>query len=282
MKRYLILLYWLLTIKVIAQEVPKGKIVFTRTDNDGRTGIYIMDGDGSHEKFLIKGNVPTVSPDGKYVAYIVPRKSDETGDIYVANIEKRTGKKLASTLGCFPIWSPTGDQIAFEYFKHGIDEIYLVDCQGKNVKKLVGHARNATWSPDGRFIAFSRSSSDTTADYDIYTIELKNKKIRRITNTPGIGEKFSAWSPDGREIACVAFDINAIEVIQLSTGKINKITDGLPSHICWTPNGKLLYEASSDNTFQTGIGVIDPITKSHRLISTAGHDHFWPNWINIE
>ncbi len=49
-------------------------------------------------------------------------------------------------------------------------------------------------SPDGKRAAF-------TARGDIYTVPAKEGSIRNLTRTPGIHEKYAAWSPDGRWVA---------------------------------------------------------------------------------
>jgi TolB protein len=59
-----------------------------------------------------------------------------------------------------PAWSPDSARIAFS---HGSDEnnssaIFVMDSDGGNPRRLVpGEGREATWSPDGRWVAFVSS-----------------------------------------------------------------------------------------------------------------------------
>jgi TolB protein len=53
----------------------------------------------------------------------------------------------------------------------------------------------ATWSPDGRRIAFERG------DRDIWVMNADGSNPRNLTNSPSTDERSPDWSPDGRRIA---------------------------------------------------------------------------------
>ena len=56
-------------------------------------------------------------------------------------------------------------------------------------------------SPDGAFIAFS---SNRQGAWDLFLLELRTGKLRRLTDTPGF-ESYPTWSPDGHWLACEAY-----------------------------------------------------------------------------
>ena len=60
-----------------------------------------------------------------------------------------------------------------------------------NVSKLI---TDFDIAPDGKRAVFS-------ARGDIFTVPAKEGSIRNLTRTPGIREKYAAWSPDGRWVA---------------------------------------------------------------------------------
>jgi TolB protein len=57
-----------------------------------------------------------------------------------------------------PRWSPRGDAVAFTA-REGRFNIWVVNADGSNARRLteVGDNQSATWSPDGRHIAFQTS-----------------------------------------------------------------------------------------------------------------------------
>ncbi len=63
----------------------------------------------------------------------------------------------------YPIWSPDSSKIAFDSNRDGNREIYMMDADGSNLKRLTNNpAEDAVsdWSPDGRKIVF-----DSTRDW---------------------------------------------------------------------------------------------------------------------
>ncbi|MCX6270810.1 MAG: hypothetical protein NTU44_06250 [Bacteroidetes bacterium] len=104
---------------------PDGrKFVFTRKDKkSGQMALYVFDILTSQESCLLienKGNIyqPSVSPDGRYIAYVGPSKSRKTSsnyDIYLYDTQNNTTRQLtfhpANDLN--PQWSADGQNLYF-------------------------------------------------------------------------------------------------------------------------------------------------------------------------
>jgi TolB protein len=75
--------------------------------------------------------------------------------------------------------------------------IAVIRADGKGLRKLTHNRwdRSPDWSPDGRFLAFSRAGR-------IYVINVDGTGVHRLGSRPK-GEYQPAWSPDGRSIALV-------------------------------------------------------------------------------
>ena len=108
-----------------AQASSTNKVVFEA----GGKGLFISDGDGSNLKHLGRGNMPTWTPDGKYVIVSITEDDGEVitrGELNAIDIETGTYQKLTddSVIALRPSVSPDGKKIAFEELQSG--DIYVL------------------------------------------------------------------------------------------------------------------------------------------------------------
>ena len=94
---------------------------------------------------------------------------------------------------------PMGGQIVFESDRMGTQQLYIMEADGKNVRRIsYGEGRYATpvWSPRGDLIAFTKT--------------YKGRFLIGVMKTDGSGERIltegfhnegPAWSPNGRVLA---------------------------------------------------------------------------------
>ncbi len=160
---------------------------------------------------------PGWSPDGNALAFLAGEEAHSECGLYVIQLPSLDEQKMAdckSFLVSGVSWSPDGKTIAFSD-RAGRDEpyqIYLLDLATRDVTPL-SHPQSelfgdfsATFSPDGRSIAFIRGTfASTTALIltpalgDIHTIEVESGKESRLTHDnqeiPHID-----WTPDGGHI----------------------------------------------------------------------------------
>ena len=83
-----------------------------------------------------------------------------------------------------------------------LDGIHSMQADGEDQRQLTSGRYldgEASWSPDGRRIVFTRYRTDTR-NWDLYSMSGSGEGIRRLTKT-GASERNPAWSPDGRWIA---------------------------------------------------------------------------------
>ena len=137
---------------------------------------------------------PTISPDGKRIAYI----SDADGlfALYVRDIDNpknKKPKKLVSSLRRQDFeelsiltpglsWNPEGTKLAISAKSGAEDAIYIMDVKEDEYEKVkLGFKSivSVNWSHDGKSIVFIASDREKS---DIYIYDLNSKKVRRITN----------------------------------------------------------------------------------------------------
>ncbi|MGH9329737.1 MAG: hypothetical protein ACRD09_04785 [Vicinamibacterales bacterium] len=275
--------------------VARTKLTFT-SDRDGENlrgpvgdraiqEIYIADYDGFNPRRVTVGRnlnlSPVWSPDSRALAYTSYRKGFP--DILVSFIYQ--GKLEYPTQGTdrnhnfLPAWSPDGSQLAFVSNRDGNSEIYVVNADGSNVRRLTNHPNidvTPTWSPTGNQLAFT---SDRSGSPQIYIIGAEGAGLRRVTTESYCDRP--TWSPAPfNEIAYASrtgpgYDIKIYDIAQ---GTIRQITSGEGSNEspAFAPNGRHLAFTSTRNG-KAHIFTIARDGKDVRQVTRDGNNRY-PNW----
>lgn len=84
----------------------------------------------------------------------------------------------------FPEWSPTGSEIAFSRAQSDFysfpGDLFMMDSQGTNQRKVADNVDAPVWSPDGRYIAFLRF---VYPDSGVWVRNLASGEERRISES---------------------------------------------------------------------------------------------------
>ncbi|MDW7761673.1 MAG: peptidase S9 [Acidobacteriota bacterium] len=210
---------------------------------------------------------PSLSPDGTEIIFLSTRNLFSV-DLFLADAQ--TGKikrKLTSTavdphfesiqfIKSSGSWNAEGDKFVFGAVSRGRPHLVIVDVQsGRTDREIpfteLGEIVNPTWSPDGRFIAFSALASGTS---DLFIYELETNILKQMTRD-SFADLQPAWSPDGKTIAFVTdrfttnlewMDIGHYEIALLdpSTGAIERLLafpDGKNINPQWSSDSGSLY-----------------------------------------
>ena len=98
------------------------------------------------------------------------------------------------------VWSPDGNQIAFHTELDKNIDVYVVNGDGANLRRLTKHESEdswPTWHPSGQKIAFH---TDRDGNLEIYTMTSRGDILDNLTND-AVKDHYPAWSPDARHIA---------------------------------------------------------------------------------
>jgi tricorn protease len=139
------------------------------------------------------------SPDGKWLAYVSDRSGRE--EIYVAAVDGAGEAQKLTDLDALKFayaWSPDSTQIAFV---SSDDKLRVVNVASKETKELsasrYGNIGAPAWSPDGKWLAFSKP--DVTRTSDIYLVPSSGGEEKKVT-FESFSESNPRFSPDGRKL----------------------------------------------------------------------------------
>src|SRR5262249_28637600 len=146
-----------------------------------RSGIYLIRADGTRRHFLVDGDQPSWSADGRRLVYT---GQDAQGNDALAVVRREgTRQHLLGGLGPLPAWSPHGGVIAFvaRTPATGVRDIYLLDLASRHVTNLTNGindpdtgvfetASAPDWSPDASHIAYSQDDGPVSECFDQFAI----------------------------------------------------------------------------------------------------------------
>lgn len=206
-------------------------------------------------------------------------------DIYRLDIAHRLMIPIAknSDIDTEPVWSPDGQQIAFDSNRADGYTIYLMDAQGGNIHPLKAdgtYAYSPTWLPDGRSIAYLTAQFPISRE--LMLTDLQSGITRRLTDNRE-AESSPSWSPDGRHLTFTYDTSNPkyrdIFDLDLQTGDINPliVTPDTERSPIWSADGRwVLYSADGSHP---GIYIWDiEHARSTLVYAVAAFNVYAPNW----
>jgi Tol biopolymer transport system component len=191
--------------------------VLYATLGETRVGLYVADGDGRHERALLRPDSldysGSFSSDGNWIVFTSERKG--SADIYRVHrdgsgLERLTDSSAFDDQGAL---SPDGSMLAFVSSRDGgFANIWVLDLATHDVRPLAkvnAGSFRPSWSPDGRWIAFSSDRGTQRARWHggweliqstaLYIIHPDGSALRRLTPIDGYAGS-PKWSSDGSRI----------------------------------------------------------------------------------
>ena len=267
------------------QIAPDGqRIVYTRgwidKMNDSReSSIWIMNGDGSRNRFLVDGSGPTWSPDGTRIAYTASGEP-EGSQIFVRWMDDEGSTSQITRLEKSPSgvrWSPDGERLSFTMTVEG-EPAWTVTPPGR--------PDGADWTAAPKVVTRADYRQDRIGFVDegwrhIFVVPSEGGTARQLTDgywNHSTGE----WTLDGEELVFsslrtedseLAWRESEVYAVNVVSSSIRQLTtrrgqDGSPLP---SPTGDLIayrgVDFHTDTYRNSGVYVMNLDGSNPRLIS---------------
>lgn len=247
---------------------------YTTASQPKNPAIYVAKNDGTAaHKLAVTGKFPTISPNGKIVAYLVSVHSGGAmvGQGTLRFVTIKTGAVVNTKTNCDqPYWAPNSSAVACDTNIPN-QGFRLITVKTKGTTTTIAPAdtndyfinlRTATWSPDSSTLAWSEATQTQESS--------SSQSVLRSMKADGTGPVLNlgngntpAWGPTG----LIAFTDDLGQAwTEESNGSTPKVLTNFRSGkeinpysvLTWAPNGKTILGAV--NIFTDTRGVANSIT----------------------
>jgi serine/threonine-protein kinase len=247
----------------------------------GRRQLVWVDRQGRSQAFDLPPRSylhPRLSPDEKELAFEIEGPAH---DLYSYDLSRGVTTRLTfDGASHWPMWSPTGDRIAYRSWKTtGMTLWSMPVNQSRREEQLPadGHMLSPeSWSPDGKTIAYLRM--DDMRHFDVWQVLLDGGRTSQpVLESSKFLQASPKFSPDGRWLAYASNESRRPEVfITEYPGpgvKIQVSTDGGLDPV-WRRDAGELYYRNGDKMMVVSVATRPKLTLSPPKVLWNGHYTF--------
>lgn len=273
---------------------PAANAVIFVSNRAGTDDIWVMSVDGEPSRPLYSSN------DADELAFacdpfaellIFERVDDGRRQLFGITYTGVNFSQLTTSTGenYHPVWSPTGQQLAFVSTRTNDANIWLLGRDGTSLRQLTllpDDEVDPSFSPDGGVVFYS---SNRDGNFDLYQYNLDTNTETQITFSADVDERQPMLSPDFQNIVYIAnrvADDPATSTLYLldSNGFSQEIyanPDGRVEMPFWVNNDRILVAlTATDGSRQVALIRLDQPDQPE-ILSEIGRDNRWPQFCYV-
>lgn len=267
--------------------------------------FFLSDRDRTMNLFVYNTKTKNIEKVTNYTDYDIKFPSfdqntivfEKGGYLYAFDVKTRTTRKINVTIADDQNYSrtamvdagkritnadlsPNGERVVFS----ARGDIFTLPSEKGITCNLTAtsdaHEREATWSPDGKWIAYL---SDKTGEYEIY-IQPQDGSAPATQVTSGINNYIFSikWSPDSKKIL-FSDRLGKLQYIDIDTKTITLVTKGkygLINSYSWSPDSKWIAYSTSDANRFSLVYIYDTDSKTTNPVTNGWFSSYSPVFSN--
>jgi hypothetical protein len=167
------------SIALVMATPAQATLVYTKTTKNQISRVYVADNAGTHAHKIGNGILPAVSPDGRWVAWIVP---DSPNRVKMRLVDRSRPAREVTRATDVNLLQFSPDSKSLGIAAETRLWVYNIHDR-ESVKAASGNLRGFSFSPDSSAVAFGTAgrSQSFDAPTDLYRFAIADKERTRIT-----------------------------------------------------------------------------------------------------
>jgi Tol biopolymer transport system component len=233
----------------VAAISPDGKYIVHVKGEPGGVGLWMRQTAAASDVRIVppedvRFDGLAFSPDGNFVYYSYYSGSGGVASLYRIPVLGGTPTKLIEDIDTPVTFSPDGRRFAFmrASMTRGTTELILADADGGNNRALgiapegdKFQSEGLSWSPDGRKILASATTTRPRAPIVIYAVDVESGKADPVGDPWGFARDLQ-WAPDGHSFLVTGVDFSGLAQPQIwqvtyPAAQRSRVTNDLNAYI---------------------------------------------------
>lgn len=145
-------------------------------------------------------------------------------------------------------WGPDHDTLLLNRADGTLHQLDLATGAVQPMPVATESVFDAQWSPDGKWIVYSRMTTGTPDNNNLWRVRADGSGLSKLTNQPEL-QMLPAWGPGSLILAYSAgknLQSHEIYVLDIDAGSVQQVSGGEGLHFdpAFSPDGRLAYSAN--------------------------------------